>query len=204
VCSRGSAGDLLVRVNRGALPLVRPDGTEIDVLDWVRCFGGYAAVGIDAQVVLREGAASKATRLIPGRLIGRQLPPAAAERARQRVRREHGPSVTAELLEAAGYIVLFTTTPAKCMSPARCMDAYQLRWQIELQFKRWKSLCHFDRLPNYRDDTMLAWLAAKLLLGVLLERVASPLSLRTQAPLNEALPVPGGTIRSQTLLAQKR
>jgi hypothetical protein len=165
--------DLLVRVNRGALPLVRPDGTEIDVLDWVRGFGGYAAVGIDAQVVLREGAGDKTTRLIPGRLIGRQLPPAAAQRARQRVRREHGPSVTAEMLEAAGYIVLFTTTPARSMSPARCMEAYQLRWQIELQFKRWKSLCHFDRLPNYRDDTMLAWLTAKLLLGLLLERVAN-------------------------------
>jgi hypothetical protein len=166
-------GDVLVRVNRGALPLQRPDETAVDVLEWVRGFGGYAAVAMDAEVVLREGPPSKKPRLIPGRIIGRQLPPAAAERARQRVRREHGPSVTEDLLEAAGYVVLFTTTPATRMSPARCMDAYRLRWQIELQFKRWKSLCHFDRLPNYRDDTMLAWLTAKLLLGLLLERVAS-------------------------------
>jgi hypothetical protein len=51
-----------------------------------------------------------------------------------------------------------------------------LRWQIELQFKRWKSLCHFDRLPNYRDDTIQSWLTAKLLLGFLLDRIgAAPL-----------------------------
>jgi Transposase DDE domain len=127
--------DLLVRVNRGALPLMRPDGTEIDVLEWVRGFGGHAAVETDARVVLREGKTDKITRTIAGRLIGRKLPPAAAERARQRARREHGPSVAADLLDAAGYIVLFTTAPAKRMSPARCMDAYQLRWQIELQFR---------------------------------------------------------------------
>lgn len=52
-----------------------------------------------------------------------------------------------------------------CLSP-------QCAWQIELTFKRWKSLCHFDRLPNHRDDTILAWLYAKLLLAVLLQRMA--------------------------------
>jgi hypothetical protein len=180
--------DLLVRVNRGALPLMRPDGTEIDVLEWVRGFGGHAAVETDARVVLREGKTDKITRTIAGRLIGRKLPPAAAERARQRARREHGPSVAADLLDAAGYIVLFTTAPAKRMSPARCMDAYQLRWQIELQFKRWKSLCHFDRLPNYRDDTMQAWLTAKLLLGLLLDRLATaPASSSETGPAKRSL-----------------
>ena len=54
-----------------------------------------------------------------------------------------------------------------------CLELYRLRWQIELAFKRWKSLCHFDRLPNYRDDTILSWLYAKLLLALLMQRMAS-------------------------------
>jgi hypothetical protein len=32
---------------------------------------------------------------------------------------------------------------------------------------------HFDHLPNYRDDTILSWLTAKVLLGVLLDRIGS-------------------------------
>jgi hypothetical protein len=88
------------------------------------------------------------------------------------VRREHGTKTSATDLEAASYVILFTTVPAERMSIAMCLELYRLRWQVELAFKRWRSLCHFDRLPNYRDDTILAWLYAKLLLAVLLQRMA--------------------------------
>ena len=70
-------------------------------------------------------------------------------------------------------MLLFTTAVRGRLDAERCLQAYRLRWQIELQFKRWKSLCGFDRLPNYRDDTILAWLYAKLLLGVLLDRMSA-------------------------------
>lgn len=113
-------------------------------------------------------------REVRGRLIGLHLPSLQAREARDRVRREEGPSVTAEQLEAAEYVILFATAPMDRLSALRCIEAYRLRWQVELQFKRWKSVCNFDRLPNYRDDTMLSWLTAKVLLGMLLDRVASP------------------------------
>jgi hypothetical protein len=47
-------------------------------------------------------------------------------------------------------------------------------------FKRWKSLCRFDRLPNYRDDTIQSWLTAKLLLALLLDAVGSQPTAATQ------------------------
>jgi hypothetical protein len=50
---------------------------------------------------------------------------------------------------------------------------YRLRWQIELQFKRWKTLCGFDRMPNFRPDTIESWLYAKILAAVLLEKLTS-------------------------------
>ncbi len=75
--------------------------------------------------------------------------------------------------EAAGYVVLFTTAPAHRLTADQCMKLYRLRWQIELQFKRWKSLCGFDRMPNFKPETILAWLYAKILAVVLLERLAS-------------------------------
>jgi hypothetical protein len=165
---------VLVRVNRGALPLVAPSGGAIDVLAW--CRGLKDNVPHERRAVVSHTTGkgkAREERKLTGRLIGLHLPAEQALGARERTRREEGPAVTAEKLEAAEYVVLFTTAPASRLSAERCIDAYRLRWQVELQFKRWKSLCRFDKLPNYRDDTMLAWVTAKLLLGLLLDRVAA-------------------------------
>ena len=90
--------------------------------------------------------------------------------------------VCAKQLEQASYILLFTTAPAGRLSAARAVEAYRLRWQIEPQFKRWKSLCRFDRLPNYRDDTIKSWLTGKLLLGLVVDRIGA-----------QTLPVPANS-----------
>lgn len=165
--------DVLVRVNRGALPLYANPSSEapIDVLGWCRGLRGHDAAELPVIAVHGKG---RNRREVRGRLIGFHLPIHQAREARDRVRRDEGPTVTAEQLEAAEYVVLFATPPIERLSAQRCIDAYRLRWQVELQFKRWKSICNFDKLPNYRDDTMLSWLTAKVLLGMLLDRVASP------------------------------
>ena len=130
---------------------------------------GQRAAQRVVTVVHRDGARQGTS--ITGRLVGFRLPVKEADEARNRVRREHGANTTEDLLEAAGYVILFTTAPALRLSAARCVEAYRLRWQVELQLKRWKSICHFDKLPNYRDDTMLSWVTAKVLLGLLLDRI---------------------------------
>ena len=161
--------DVLVRVNRGALPLY-DDGAVLDVIGWLRTLKGHRA--FERHVTVRRWTRGH-LREVTGRLIGFRLPDAEAAEARARVLKEHGTSTTDEMLEAASYVALFTTAPAARLSAARCVEAYRLRWQIELQFKRWKSLCRFDRLPNYRDDTIQAWLSIKILLGLLLDKIGS-------------------------------
>jgi hypothetical protein len=174
--------DVLVRVNRGALPLHDSDAESIDILDWCRDLPGHRAIERSVTIAYVVG---KLRRELKGRLIGFRLPDDEAKEARERVRREEGPSVTAEHLEAAEYVVLFTTAPTERLSAARCIEAYRLRWQVELQFKRWKSLCHFDRLPNYLDATICSWLTAKVLLGMLLDKFGSVASSQsaTKRPL---------------------
>lgn len=160
--------DVLVRVNRGALPMNTLDGKPLALLEWLRGLKGHAPREQRVVIYSREH-----ERRVEGRLIAARLSAAEAEKARARVRRELGGNVTAVDLEAAQYVAVFTTAPAQRMPTAMCLDLYRLRWQVELQFKRWKSLCHFDRLPNYRDDTILSWLYAKLLLALIMHRIAS-------------------------------
>lgn len=161
--------DVLVRVNRGALPLHDECGT-IDVLAWARTLEGHRA---DERPATVRQWTNGHLREVRGRLISFRLPDDEAATARERVLREHGAAANGELLEAAAYVMLFTSAPVARLSAARCIEAYRLRWQIELQFKRWKSLCRFDRLPNYRDDTIRSWLSVKVLLGLLLDKLGS-------------------------------
>lgn len=169
--------DVLVRVNRSALPMFTLAGEPIDLIKWLRSLRGYTSN--ERRVVVRS---RQHPRDVQGRLIATRLRPAEAEKARARLRREHGNKVTFVDLEAAAYVVIFTTVPTSRMPPTMCLALYRLRWQIELAFKRWKSICHFDRLPNYRDDTILSWLYAKLLLALLMHRMASGTSLFPPAP----------------------
>lgn len=175
--------DVLVRVNRGALPLQGGDGKPLNVLDWLRSLSGHRAA--EMSVATNAGSAQK-PHWISGRIVGFRLPDKEAAEARERVQREQGKDVSEEALEAASYVALFTTTRRERLSAARCVEAYRLRWQVELQFKRWKSLCHFDRLPNYRDDTIRSWLTAKVLLALLLDRMGSTIE-STASPASRPL-----------------
>jgi IS4 transposase len=47
-----------------------------------------------------------------------------------------------------------------------------LRWQIELAFKRLKSLLHIDKLPTRTEQTSRSWLYAHLILALLCDDVS--------------------------------
>jgi hypothetical protein len=157
--------DVLVRYRLAGIDLLDGRDNPIDVLDQVAHLAVGETFDLDVEAKLSRGK-------VRGRLIAYRLPDDAVERARKRLRKELG-SVSAQVMEAAKYVLLFTTASRQRLDAERCLQAYRLRWQIELQFKRWKSLCGFDVLPNFRDDTTLAWLYAKVLLGALLDRMAS-------------------------------
>jgi hypothetical protein len=157
--------DVLVRYRLAGINLFDASGNPLDVLDQVAHLAVGETLDLDVDAKLSRGN-------VHARLIAYRLPDDAVERARKRLRKELG-SVSAPVMEAAKYVLLFTTALRQRLDAERCLQAYRLRWQIELQFKRWKSLCGFDVLPNFRDDTTLAWLYAKVLLGALLDRMAS-------------------------------
>jgi DDE family transposase len=161
-----ASADVLVRYRLGCVELHDTDGQTLDVLARV----GSLAIG---QTLDLDVGAKLPNRVTPARLIAYRLPDDAVERARTRLRREQGSELSARVFEAAKYVLLFTTAARERLDAARCLHGYRLRWQIELQFKRWKSLCGFDLLPNQRDDTTLAWIYAKVLLGAVLDRMAS-------------------------------
>jgi hypothetical protein len=96
---------------------------------------------------------------------------AAAERAQEELRQERGEGLQAQTLELAEYVVVLTSLRPAEVPAAQVLGLYRGRWQIELVFKRLKSLLGIGELAKYDPDSAKAWLQAKLLTALLLERL---------------------------------
>lgn len=96
---------------------------------------------------------------------------AAAQQAREALRKERGESLQPQTLELAGYVVVLTSLNPEAATALHVLGLYRGRWQIELVFKRLKSLLGVGELAKYDPDSARAWLQAKLLTALLLERL---------------------------------
>lgn len=162
--------DVLVRFNRGSLPLYDKDGVRIDV-------GEKLARDLTKPSVPRGWAVwvqPERGERIRGRLCAVRLPPDKVDEARARLRREQGGDLSAESLEMANFVAVFTTVRRARLSTERIMELYALRWQVELCIKRDKSIAGLDRLPNFRPETIRSWILAKMLLTQIARKIATP------------------------------
>lgn len=162
---RTHQGDVIIRTNLVTLPLHDRQGVRLDPLVHLRTL----PVGRCGQWPVWVKADHK--RLIQGRLCAIKKGVAAAHKARQRVQREsqrNGTQVRPDTLEAADYVFVFTTLPAT-FNADTVMELYRGRWQIELAFKRLKSLVQLGHLKKHDSQASRAWLQGKLLVALLLD-----------------------------------
>jgi hypothetical protein len=68
---------------------------------------------------------------------------------------------------ADGPLWLLTNLEPQEISPEEARSLYGLRWQVELFFKRVKSLLDMDELPSRDGPTTRPWILAKLVLATL-------------------------------------
>jgi len=66
------------------------------------------------------------------------------------------------------FIIVCTDLPID-ISAHDILQTYRLRWQVEIFFKRLKSILDFGELPKKREKSSLAWLNGKLMIAVLIE-----------------------------------
>lgn len=98
----------------------------------------------------------------------------AAEKCKQAILRKakkHQKKPRPETLEMAEYVVILTTLGVDGFPTSQILDLYRCRWQIELAFKRLKSLLQLGHVPKYDEESSRAWIQAKLLTVLLIERL---------------------------------
>ena len=155
--------DFLVRLNWSNLPLVTLDGQPVDILALCRRVEGTAPSEFTVRV--------RGSSMPPVRLLIVRKTKAAAEESRRRKEKERNKKGTVDLrtLEASEYVILLTSAAPEKLTVQQAFELYRFRWQIELTFKRLKSILNLDELPAKNAALAQVILFAKLLGALLVD-----------------------------------
>lgn len=112
-----------------------PEGQRLRLLDWL---GAQPGPFVDRPILMG------AERKVACRLVAWRVPQEVANRRRQKLiaetRRKDGRVPSKERLAWCDWTILVTNVPAEVLTAKEVTVLYRARWQIELLFKRWKSL----------------------------------------------------------------
>jgi hypothetical protein len=164
VWQRGA--DVLVRVNPQSFVAYSAYGRRVSLLSRLRTLSKVGQFGEWRVVLHGQGSA------FAGRLCAVRKSDCAIQQAHRRLQRKASKKqmiTRPGTLEFAKYVIVFTTCSSG--STADVLRSYRMRWQIELVFKRLKSLAQLGHVPKHDDRSSRAWLYGKLLITLLTQKL---------------------------------
>jgi hypothetical protein len=162
--AHSNGADFISRIGWRSVRLFDVSGQSFDLL--------AVLPDSDAPVVEHQVRIGTGRTAVPARLVIARKPPEATERQQARLRRKasrKGHKTDPRTLRTVGFMMLLTSLPAKRASAAEVVRLYRMRWQVELAFKRLKSLGGFADLQASDPRLARAWLLAHLIAAVLIE-----------------------------------
>lgn len=163
----GAGADYVVRLGAKALILTHPDETALKRAAF--CERAQRKGLQDLPVLVHD---AKGGEALTARLIILPLPPDKAEAARRRMRRnarKWGYTPSEDALATAGSLMLITSLDGEQWPVEHVLSLYRRRWQVELAFKRLKSLLDLEALRAFDSALVYAWIHAVLLIALLIE-----------------------------------
>ena len=158
-------GNVLVRMNLSQAKLFSKTGKEFNVLRNLRSLKKNQ-IG-EWNVCINRGSGE-----IHGRVCAIRKGKLAAQKSKEKVRQTYArkqKKLTEQVLIAAEYVFVFTTLPEDVISASRALELYRGRWQIELVFKRLKSIIGLGHLPKQDPEGAKAWIHGKIFCAFLIE-----------------------------------
>jgi hypothetical protein len=110
---------------------------------------------------------------LPLRICALRLSEEAAAESIRRAKKELSKkqrSLDPETLALHRYVVLATSLPDSILSH-QVVELYRARWQVELSFKRLKSIMGLGHLPKEDEESAKAWLHGKMLVSCLAQAI---------------------------------
>jgi hypothetical protein len=164
----------LVRIGHSSVRLFDEGGEQWDRLAFAtrkRASQGRPP-RIEARTVWLHGTQGPT---LQARLVVVRKSREATEQERARIRAEakrKGKAPGPRTLAAAAFTFLLTTLPEEQIAAEDIADLYRLRWQVELAFKRLKSLLSLDALRAKDSALARSYLVGKLIAALLIQCIA--------------------------------
>jgi len=163
-------GHVIVRLSEQNTPLEAADGQPLALDPWLERLAVPGQVdGLRAWLP-----AARPQDRIAVRVCAVRKSIEAAELARRKLRRRaqrKGQALREVTLRHSDWVMVLTTLPDALASAPEILECYRVRWQVELAFKRLKSLADAGHLPKHDPASSRAWLYGKLLLALLTEKM---------------------------------
>lgn len=143
--------DVCVRLNPHALPLLDERGevfSPLAPLAKLRTAGKVA----EWAVWIRTGEKTIAGRVCA---IRKSREAIAQAQRRLKLKQQNGKNVGPETRFYAAYVLVFTTLAVEAARAQQVLDAYRLRWQVEFNFKRLKSIAQIGHVPKQDEKVVV-------------------------------------------------
>jgi hypothetical protein len=161
--------EICVRLNPHTLPLWDSQGRPLELL------GRLRTLSRPMQSAQWSAWTQSGKHRFAGRVCAIRKSEEAITRAQRKmelkVNRGKG-TLSPQRQEYARFVMVFTTVPDHAANADQVLEGYRLRWQIELTFKRLKSIVQLGHIPKLDDRSSRSWLLGKLFVALLCQKLA--------------------------------
>jgi len=161
-----SRGNFIIRLRNKAFNLYDVDNKKILLLEKLKSCEENSPVDFIGYFYNKNGLKTKV------RICGIKKPAdkiLESEKKLAKKERREGKTYSEETKLLNNYIVVATSL-GEDVSAVDILCTYRLRWQIEIYFKRLKSILDLGDVPNKKEENIISWLNGKMVVSLLLER----------------------------------
>ena len=142
------------------------EGKQLDLLSFMKGKG----LG-ELKAFVRKERGENAGKLIPVRICFKRKDENALDSTRKKMKRKESKkqtSISESTYTFNEYIVVVTSLD-DTITAEEVIELYRYRWQVELYFKRLKSILGYGELPKKSEKSIFSWLNGKLMIALLIE-----------------------------------
>ena len=158
----------ILRLTANNICFCDEEGKVIDIRD--KIIGTKVLGELNVYVKTKEG------NIIPTRVCFKKKDEQYIETTKKKLRQfeqKHQRKMSNKTKEFHEYIVVATSLDKEKITIEEVLELYRYRWQVELYFKRLKSILDYGELPKKKEESIFAWFNGKLMIALLLEKIIS-------------------------------